>query len=133
MANTEVVLVVGILISAAIILFQLAGIFSFQTKLVQKSLVANFAKDLESRVDKVATSAGEVNFTYSPELKKYTLKTNNNLVSIKDKTSGGEANFFKLTPQIANNTIEDGKIIYIVKKENRILIFADYQTKQFLT
>ena len=74
MANTEVVLVVGILISAAIILFQLAGIFSFQTKLVQKSLVANFAKDLESRVDKVATSAGEVNFTYSPELKKYTLE-----------------------------------------------------------
>lgn len=133
MANTEVVLVVGILISSAIILFQLVNIFSFQSKLAQKSLVANFADKIESRVDKAAAAADSANFTYSPELKKYTLKISNNLVSIKDTVSGSERSFFKLSPKIADNAFEDSKTIYIVKKEDKIFIFADFQAKQFLT
>jgi hypothetical protein len=133
MAQNEVLLVIGILISSAIILLELSNIFVLQGKFVQGSLISNFKKDIESRVDKAAAAADNADFTYSPQLKQYTFNTSNNLVSIKDKISGAEASFFKLTPKIDDNSFEDSKTIHIVKRENKILIFADYQAKQFLT
>ena len=132
MAKNELILMIGVLISAAIILFELASIFTSQAKLTKEIVVADFAKELEGMVDKAAAATEDVNFTYSPEIKKYSVEIKNNLVVIKDKVSNGEANFFKLAPQIANNSFEDSELIHIVKRENRILIFADYQTKIFL-
>lgn len=131
MPQTEILLTVGILIAAAIVLLELVTVFSVQSKQIQRSLVADFANELESKVDKAAAATEDVNFTYFPEIKKYTVKINNSLVSIKDNLSGGETSFFKLSPEIVNNTFEDGGTIYIIKKEKRIFIFADYQAKEF--
>jgi len=123
---------IGVLISAAIILFELASIFTSQAKLTKEIVVADFAKELEGIVDKAATATEDVNFSYSPEIRKYSVEIKNNLVVIKDKVSNGEANFFKLTPHIVDNSFEDSEVIHIIKKEKIILIFADYQTKDFL-
>lgn len=133
MVQNEVLLVIGILISSAIILFELSNIFILQGKFVQGSLIANFEKDIESRIDKAASAADNVDFIYSPQLKQYTFNTSNNFISIKDKTSGTRASFFKLTPKIVDNSFEDSKTIHIFKKGDKILIFADYQAKKFLT
>jgi hypothetical protein len=130
MANTEIILTVGIILSAALLLFQLVSIFNVQGQLAHKSIVASFASELEGRVDKAAAAVENVNFTYVPPLKNYALKIENNRVLIKDKISNSETSFFKLSPQIANNSFENAKTIYIVKIKDEIFIFSDYQSNQ---
>lgn len=130
MANTEIILTVGIILSAALLLFQLASIFNVQGQLAHKSIVASFANELEGRVDKAAAAVENVNFTYTPPLKNYILTIENNRILIKDKVSNSESGFFKLSPVLANNSFENAKTIYIIKLKDEIFIFSDYQSNR---
>lgn len=121
-SGTEIILIVGVMIAIGIALVQLRGIFYSQQILSQEEVVVTFSNNLEAVVDKAISATGDTTFSYIPQIKKYSVDINSNLVSIYDKTSNKNASFFKSNPQIIDNYFEDCSKIFVIKKENKIVI-----------
>jgi len=123
-ALTEAVLILGVLIAAGIIVFQLATIFLAQQKISREEVVVSFSKDVSSIIDKAISTTGESTFSYEPNIAKYRVEIRNSTVLILDKISGKKASFSK-SFSLVENKFEDCDEIYILKKEQKIAIFCN--------
>jgi hypothetical protein len=123
-AGTEILLTVGILIAAGVTLVQLKGVFYGQQLLAQEEVVVAFAKDLESIADKATATTGDASFIYHPAIKKYTVDINSNVVLVFDKVSKKAASFSKSSPEIIDNYLEDCEKIFVVKREEKIVVMC---------
>ena len=121
---TEVILTVGVLVAAGFTLFQLRGIYLAQQELGKEEVVEAFAKDLESIVDKAIATTGDAAFVYYPTIKKYKVEIKDNVFSIFDKISGKTSTFSKLMPEIVDNSFEDCEKIFVVKKNEKIILMC---------
>jgi len=118
---SEIVLVVGILLVASIIIFQLRTVFLAETEISKEGVIGTFTTDLSSYIDKAISITGDAKFSYRPLIKNYKLTVDNNTVSILDKNSGKISMFAKSNPpKLVDTTIEDKQIIFIIKKEGQI-------------
>lgn len=122
-ALTEFVLVIGVLISAGIIVFQLITIFLAQQKLSKEEIVYSFAKDVSLIVDKSFSTTGTTNFVYTPVIQRYAVEIKNSTIFIFDKTSKTSTTFSK-SFIIVDNKFEDCKKIYFLKENDKIAIFC---------
>jgi len=122
MAVTEVLLTIGLLVAVGVILVQLRGVFYSQQILAQKEVAVTFARDLENIIDKAVGVTGETSFTYRPMTKKYSVDISNNIISIFDKTSRDNVSFSKPAPQIVDNYFEDCEKIFVIKKQDKVVI-----------
>jgi hypothetical protein len=120
--GSEIILTIGIIIAVAILMLQFKGYFDAQTQLSRESVVEDFAKDLESIVDRAIVTYGNVTFVYYPPIKKYKVEIKSNVVEVFDKVSNKSASFFKLMPKIAPAIFEDAENITISKLNNTIFI-----------
>jgi hypothetical protein len=121
-AGTEVILTVGVLLAIGISLVQLKGVFYGQQLLAQEEVVVTFARDLESMVDRAIGTTGDATFVFYPSIKKYSINISSNVVSIHDKISGKNTSFSKSAPEITDNYFEDCDKIFVIKKEEKIVI-----------
>jgi len=122
-AISEAILIVGVLISASIIILELRGIYVSQQKISKENVVVSFAKDVESIVDRSIATTGDTAFFYSPRINKYRLKIENNTVIIFDKEANATT-YFSKTFNIVENEFEDCQKFLILKKGDKLAIFC---------
>lgn len=122
---TEMILIAGVLVATGIVLFQLKGIFFAQQEIAGVEVVVSFARDLESIVDRAIATTGDASFIYYPRIKKYSVDVSSNTVSVFDKLSNETAAFSKLAPELIDIHFEDCEKIFIIKKEEKIVIICE--------
>lgn len=121
---TEMLLTVGILIAVGIAMIQIKSVFFSEQKISQQDIVNEFARDIESIVDKLSSTTGNGTFTYEPQIKKYKLEVKDSIVTIKDSVSGKSTWFAKSQINLKNTIVQDSKIIYISRIEDQIFILG---------
>jgi hypothetical protein len=122
--GSEIILTIGILIAASILMFQFKSFLGAQSQLAREEVVTNFAKELESIVDRAIVTRGNITFIYYPPIKKYRVEIKNNVVEVFDKISNKSASFYKIMPEIVPAKFEDSDNITISKLNNKIFIRA---------
>lgn len=120
--TSEMILTVGVLVAVGIILLQLRGVFYTQQKLSQKEAVFVFARGLEDVIDKAMGVTGNAHFTFHPQIKKYKLTIEDNMITIYDKVSKETANFIKIGIDLQPTTMEDFEVIDINKIDDTLYI-----------
>ncbi|MBU5689478.1 MAG: lytic transglycosylase domain-containing protein [Candidatus Aenigmarchaeota archaeon] len=113
-STQEIILIVGLLLSATILLLQLRNYFIFQQKIAQGDILYSFSNDLYNMINNVKASHGNSYINYQPLLAKYELTAKENIIEIRDKISGKNSSFF-LNFNIDSTYISDSKKLCIIK------------------
>jgi len=121
---SEMILTIGVLIAAGIALIQIKSVFYSEEKLSQQDLVNQFARDIESVIDKSSSVTGNATFSYKPQIKKYKLEVKDHIITVEDRISGKSTKFTKFHTNIKNTIVQDSLIIYISKIGNDVFIFG---------
>ncbi|MCX8178664.1 MAG: lytic transglycosylase domain-containing protein [Candidatus Aenigmarchaeota archaeon] len=114
---SEIILTIGVLLSVFILLLQLRNYFSYQQKLAQGELLKEFEIDIYSLLEKSKQTSGNVNFEYSPMIKKYELRSEDNKISIYDSISKKTA-FIYSDIKIDDAEIKDSQTLCFEKIKN---------------
>jgi len=83
-AGLEIVIIIGVIVAVGIALVQLRGILVGESRISQAEVIYSFARELEGIVDRAIANTGDVNFVYSPPIKKYTVNISS---VVKEKTT----------------------------------------------
>jgi len=119
---TEMLLTIGVLIAVGIAMIQIKSVFYGEQDISKEEVVNQFARDIDSIIDKCSSTTGDTFFTYEPSIKKYKLEVKDNVITIQDKLTNKTVMFAKVNVNLKNTIVIDSKIIYISKVESDVYI-----------
>ncbi len=119
---TEMILVVGLILSTGVLMAQLKSVYTSEMKASQAEPLEAFANDLQSIIYRLNALTGDGKVVYRPPLKKYVLEIENNLVRITDKLSGKKIAFLVSGVKLRYTRVEDEKNIVLMKSGEEIII-----------
>jgi murein DD-endopeptidase MepM/ murein hydrolase activator NlpD len=115
-STSEILLMIGLLIATTILLIQIKTLISLQQKQAEDDVLYSFLKDLETLIDKSKSTTGDSAFVYKPLMKKYTLKVENNKITLKDEVSQKSLYFF--SSNVEDTEIKNAESICIIKQKD---------------
>lgn len=119
---TEMLLTIGVLIAVGIAMIQIKSVFYGEQDISKEEVVNQFARDIDSIIDKCSSTTGDTSFTYVPSIKKYKLEVKDNVITIQDKLTNKTVMFAKVNVNLKDTIVIDSKTIYISKVEDDVYI-----------
>ncbi len=117
-------LTIGVLIAVGIAMIQIKSVFYGEQDISKEEVVNQFARDIDSIIDKCSSTTGDASFDYKPSIKKYKLEIKDNVVFIQDKLTNKTAQFAKVNVKLKDTIVIDSKTIHISKIENNVFILG---------
>ena len=91
-------------------MIQIKSVFYGEQDISKEEVVNQFARDIDSIIDKCSSTTGDTAFTYEPSIKKYRLEVKDNIVTIKDKLTNKTAQFAKVNVILKDTIVKKLKI-----------------------